>query len=180
MTRAGTDACDRRSNSSAAAARTSTNAHARGDAWCASQREWRVSPTRTRSQPTCATGGCERSRGALASAAHVLRGDMPVGGLDGDTSRRHVRGVSQRAWRTTSRCARQRGSRPARRVACWRTRRDTCLPTTRGARASASGASRRHGRGVSQVRDWWRTTSPCARQRGSRSARRYACWRTRP
>jgi len=54
MTRAGTDAGDRRSNSSAAAARAGTDAHARGDARCASKREWRVSPTRTRSQPSYA------------------------------------------------------------------------------------------------------------------------------
>jgi hypothetical protein len=49
-----TDADDRRSNNSAAAARSGTDAHARGDARCASKREWRVSPTRTRSQPSYA------------------------------------------------------------------------------------------------------------------------------
>jgi len=46
-----TDAGNQRWNNSAAAARAGTDAHARGDARCASQREWCVPPTRTRSQP---------------------------------------------------------------------------------------------------------------------------------
>jgi len=64
MTRAAQMRAIKRWNNSAAAARVGTDAHARGDARCASKREWRVSPTRTRSRARTEVAN-EENRNAL-------------------------------------------------------------------------------------------------------------------